>query len=98
AREFSSTEYAKTIAGMVAGEPPAIDLDAEKQLQDCLVALAAEGAVESAHDISDGGVPVTLAESCFASVGAGLAPPGLGAKVSLHDAAPAESVLFGERG
>jgi phosphoribosylformylglycinamidine synthase len=68
AREFSSSEYSKTIAGIVAGEPPAIDLAAEKRLQDCLVALAAEGAVQSAHDISDGGLAVTLAESCFAHI------------------------------
>jgi len=98
AREFSSSEYSKAIAGIVAGEPPAIDLAAEKHLQDCLVALATEGAVESAHDISDGGLAVTLAESCFASAGAGLASSALGAIVSLEDAAPAESVLFGENG
>jgi len=67
AREFSSSEYSKAIVGIVAGEPPAIDLAAEKRLQDCLVALAAAGAVQSAHDISDGGLAVTLAESCFAS-------------------------------
>jgi phosphoribosylformylglycinamidine synthase II len=66
AREFSSSEYSKTIASIVAGEPPAIDLAAEKRLQDCLVALAADGALQSAHDISDGGLAVTLAESCFA--------------------------------
>jgi phosphoribosylformylglycinamidine synthase len=66
AREFSSSEYSKTIATIVAGEPPAIDLPAEKRLQDCLVALAAEGTLQSAHDISDGGLAVTLAESCFA--------------------------------
>ncbi|HKV60499.1 MAG TPA: phosphoribosylformylglycinamidine synthase subunit PurL [Candidatus Acidoferrum sp.] len=68
AREFSSSEYSKTIASIVAGEPPAIDLPAEKRLQDCLIALAAEGAVQSSHDISDGGLAVTLAESCFASM------------------------------
>src|SRR5208282_671208 len=66
-REFSSSEYSKTIAGIVCGEPPAIELAAEKRLIDCLVALANEGAVQSAHDISDGGVAVTLAESCFAA-------------------------------
>src|SRR5437667_2323140 len=66
-QEFSSSEYSKTIAGIVAGEPPAIDLAAEKRLIDCLVALAAGGAVQSAHDVSDGGFAVTLAESCFAS-------------------------------
>ncbi len=101
AREFSSSEYSKTIAGIVAGEPPAIALAAEKRLIDCLVALAAESAVQSAHDISDGGLAVTLAESCFAAssvVGAQHAAPQPGATVSLDDAAPAESVLFGERG
>jgi len=90
-REFSSSEYSKTIAGIVAGAPPAINLAAEKRLQDCLVALAAEAAVQSAHDISDGGLAVTLAESCFAA-------GGLGANVKLEENGPAEAALFGERG
>jgi phosphoribosylformylglycinamidine synthase len=107
AREFSSSEYSKTIAGIVAGEPPAIDLAAEKLLIDCLVALAAEGAVQSAHDISDGGLVVTLAESCFASVVAGLQTGAsssdangthLSANIKLNGDAPAEHTLFGERG
>src|SRR5207249_1395365 len=88
------------VAGIVAGEPPVIELTAEKRLQDCLVALAAESAVQSAHDISDGGLAVTLAESCFASVVAGLQTGSfsLGASVQFDDLSPAESVLFGERG
>jgi phosphoribosylformylglycinamidine synthase len=101
AREFSSSEYSKAIAGVVAGEPPAIDLAAEKRLQDCLVALAAEGGLQSAHDISDGGLAVTLAESCFASssvVGAQHLAPHLGARVKLVDEGPAEAAAFGERG
>ncbi|MGB7471804.1 MAG: phosphoribosylformylglycinamidine synthase subunit PurL, partial [Candidatus Acidiferrum sp.] len=103
AREFSSSEYSKTIAGIVAGEPPAIDLAAEKRLIDCLVALAADGTVQSAHDISDGGIAVTLAESCFAAAlsvaGTGQAAPVLGTTVNLGDSpAPAEHALFGERG
>ena len=69
ASEFSSSEYAKTIHGIVAGAPPAIDLAAEKRLIDCLVKLASESAIFSAHDVSDGGIAVTLAESCFASDG-----------------------------
>ncbi|HLZ11166.1 MAG TPA: AIR synthase related protein, partial [Candidatus Acidoferrum sp.] len=89
--EFSSSEYSKTIAGIVSGEPPAIDLAAEKRLIDCLVALASEGSVQSAHDISDGGIAVTVAESCFAM-------DGLGARVSLEDDDFAELALFGERG
>jgi phosphoribosylformylglycinamidine synthase len=98
AREFSSSEYSKTIAGVVAGEPPAIDLAAEKRLQECLVSLAASGAVCSAHDVSDGGIAVTLAESCFAA-GSQHAASQLGAKVNLpEESSSAEYALFGERG
>jgi phosphoribosylformylglycinamidine synthase len=91
AQQFSSSEYSKTVGSIVAGEPPAIDLAAEKRLIDCLVALADTGSVQSAHDISDGGLAVTLAESCFAE-------NGLGATISLTENSPAEYALFSERG
>jgi len=91
AREFSSSEYARTIHGVVAGAPPAVDLAAEKRLIALLVALASKGALQSAHDVSDGGLAVTLAESCFAS-------DGLSARVSLTSKEPDEAALFGERG
>jgi len=97
-REFSSSEYSKTIAGIVAGEPPSIELGAEKWLIDCLVTLAAAGTVESAHDLSDGGAAVTIAESLFASVGPDLARPALGAAMTLPENASAEYALFGESG
>ena len=91
AREFSSSEYAKRIAEVVAGEPPAIDLAAEKRLIDCLVALAEARKVESAHDLSDGGLAVAVAESCFAA-------DGFGASLKIEGEATAEYALFGERG
>jgi len=91
ASEFSSSEYARTIQGIVAGAPPTVDLAAEKRLIAVLVTLAAEGALQSAHDVSDGGLAVTLAESCFAS-------DGLSAKVSLTSKETDEGALFGERG
>jgi phosphoribosylformylglycinamidine synthase subunit PurL len=91
AREFSSSEYSKSVAGIVSGEPPAIDLAAEKRLIDCLISLASDGSVQSAHDVSDGGIAVTLAESCFAT-------SGLGARVSLDEDASPEFALFHERG
>jgi phosphoribosylformylglycinamidine synthase len=101
-REFSSSEYSKTIGGIVAGQPPAIDLSAEKRLQHCLVALAAARSVQSAHDISDGGLAITAAESCFASAHAsGPARKSggtLGARLTIEDRTPAESAIFGERG
>ena len=91
AQEFSSSEYSKAIAAIVAGEPPAIELNAEKWLIDCLVALAEAGTVQSAHDLSDGGLAVAMAESCFAS-------KGLGPEVKIEDSPTAEYALFGERG
>jgi len=90
--EFSSSEYAKTVGGIVAGQPPAIDLEAEKRLIDCLVVLASDGTLVSAHDLSDGGLAVTLAESCFALSTA------VGASVKADDALAAEFAVFGERG
>jgi phosphoribosylformylglycinamidine synthase len=98
AREFSSSEYSKTVGGIVAGEPPAIDLPAEKRLQQCMVALASSRTIQSAHDISDGGLAVTLAESCFASGPARKAGDTLGANIKIEDDTPAESAVFGERG
>ena len=48
------------------GRPPGIDLDGELRLQQLLIQLAAESLVDSAKDISEGGLAVTLAEKCFA--------------------------------
>ena len=91
AKEFSSSEYARTIRGIEAGAPPAVNLSAEKRLIALLVALAGDGKLQSAHDVSDGGLAVTLAESCFAS-------DGFSARVSLMSKEPDEAALFGERG
>ena len=94
-REFSSSEYARTVHSIVAGTPPAIDLAAEKRLMEALAALAAERLVRSAHDLSDGGLAVALAESGFASF---FSTDSLGADVPLQGSEPAEWALFGERG
>jgi phosphoribosylformylglycinamidine synthase subunit PurL len=94
ADEFASSEYAKAMQDLVAGVPPQIDLSAEKRLIDCLVKLASERVISSAHDVSDGGLAVTLAESCFGA-------DGLSADVEIESAwsdERAESALFGERG
>jgi phosphoribosylformylglycinamidine synthase subunit PurL len=90
-REFSSSEYARTTFGIEDGAPPAVNLAAEKRLIAALVALAAGGKLQSAHDVSDGGLAVTIAESCFAS-------DGLSLRASLSGKEPDEAALFGERG
>jgi phosphoribosylformylglycinamidine synthase subunit PurL len=91
AKEFSSSEYSRTIRGVESGAPPAVNLAAEKRLIAALVALASGGQLQSAHDISDGGLAVTLAESCFAS-------NGFSARATVTSKRPDEAVLFGERG
>jgi len=99
ASEFASTEYARSVLGLVGGAPPAVDLAGEKRLIECLLALAGEGAIASAHDLSDGGLAVTLAESCFAAQSSDQQTPRpLGAHIALsagallaaHSAAGAE--------
>jgi len=57
--------------------------------------------VQSAHDVSDGGIAVAIAESCFASAGGRPEVKALAAKITLSHATsgePAEFALFGERG
>ncbi|HVZ18823.1 MAG TPA: phosphoribosylformylglycinamidine synthase subunit PurL [Terriglobales bacterium] len=87
--EFGSSEYAKEVLGQLWGFPPALELEKEAELQRCIVELIRTGVVDSAHDVSEGGLAVTLAESGFRN--------GFGAKVELSSTElPAEYVLFGE--
>ncbi len=69
-RRLGSSQYAKEVVGQTWGLPPKIDLDFEKRLQSAVRQVVREGLVESAHDLSDGGLAVALAESCFGQVGA----------------------------
>ncbi|MGH7935807.1 MAG: AIR synthase-related protein, partial [Chthoniobacterales bacterium] len=73
-KEFASSEYARTVAGIIGGAPPQIDLAAESRLIETLVALASKKLLSSAHDLSDGGLAVALAESAFASVSSASLP------------------------
>jgi phosphoribosylformylglycinamidine synthase subunit PurL len=60
-----ASEYLSTIHGMVSGDAPKIDLDYEARVQNtCLTAIRL-GIISSAHDCSDGGIAVALAESCI---------------------------------
>ncbi len=81
--EIGGSEYLAACHGLVAGRPPAVDLGEAAALVDFLVEGAADGAFASAHDGSDGGLAVALAEC---AVGAAGGP--LGCTVDL-DAAPA---------
>ena len=69
--ELGGSEYLKTVHGLLRGRPPQLDLAREAALQRLLVGLAGKGLIESAHDCSEGGLAVTLAECCFDSGGIG---------------------------
>jgi phosphoribosylformylglycinamidine synthase len=95
-RELGGSEYLKVVHNLMQGTPPMLDLEAERALQDLLVQLAAAKLMRSAHDCSDGGLAVTLAECTFDS-------GGIGATVSIDNvdvAARADinrtAALFGE--
>jgi phosphoribosylformylglycinamidine synthase II len=70
--ELGGSEYLNTIHGLVEGEPPKLDLDREGALITLLTRSAAAGLLQSAHDCSDGGLAVTLAECAFDTGGIGL--------------------------
>ena len=69
--ELGGSEYLKGIHGLVGGMPPDLDLGRERALQALLVGTARDGLIQSAHDCSDGGFAVALAECCFDSGGIG---------------------------
>jgi len=87
---LAASEYA-ALFGMPNGELPAIDLGRERRLVDGLVECAERGLIRSAHDVSEGGLAVALAEACFNPDGP------LGAEVSFdRDSDSGAGNLFGE--
>ncbi len=62
--EIGGSEFLKIIHNKVAGEIPQIDLRFEKKLIDTLLGLIHQQLIKSAHDVSDGGLAVALAECC----------------------------------
>ncbi|MHB1297870.1 MAG: phosphoribosylformylglycinamidine synthase subunit PurL [Gemmatimonadaceae bacterium] len=91
--EIGGSEYLSWIHGVVAGAPPACNLDGEKRLIAALLQAIRAGHVRSAHDCSEGGLAVALAECCMAD-----RDDAFGAKVDLSSwsALPLRALLFGE--
>jgi phosphoribosylformylglycinamidine synthase len=87
--EFGSTQYAKVVLDQLWGNPPKLDMNYEKRVQSTIRELVRAGAVESAHDLSDGGLAVALAECSFGSAN-------VGADVTLASDIPAALLLFHE--
>jgi phosphoribosylformylglycinamidine synthase len=91
--ELGASEYLSRIHGLTAGAPPHCDLDAERRLVDALLEAIRERAVTSAHDCSDGGLAVALAECVMAN-----REHMVSASIDLTSwpALPARALLFGE--
>jgi len=87
--QFGSTQYAKVILKQLWGMPPALDMDYEKRVQAAAREIAVRGLAESAHDLSDGGLAVALAECSFG-------PAGIGAELELSSGLRPEFLLFHE--
>ena len=87
---LGGSEWLVQTTGSVTGAPVGIDLDAEAALQHAMLELAQRQLVSSAHDVSDGGFAICLAEACIAH--------GRGAQVVLpaDGDAPAHALLFSE--
>jgi phosphoribosylformylglycinamidine synthase subunit PurL len=63
--EFGGSAWAHVRHGHLGGRPPVPDLEAERRLAALLAAAAADGLLAAAHDLSDGGLAIALAESCL---------------------------------
>ncbi len=93
-RDFGGSEYLKMMTGKILGDAPALNLKKEKAVQDVTIQGIRKGLIRSAHDCSEGGLAVALAESCMTG------PKALGAEIDLgkvsEDSLKNEALLFAE--
>jgi phosphoribosylformylglycinamidine synthase II len=96
--DLSMSEYAVTVQGVSTaeitthGKVPRLDLERELAVQQVCLKAAEAGLLRSAHDCSDGGLAVALAECCFSS----LTRDGVGAEIDLKSTLPTTTLLFSE--
>ncbi|HKR22783.1 MAG TPA: phosphoribosylformylglycinamidine synthase subunit PurL, partial [Pyrinomonadaceae bacterium] len=96
--DLSMSEYAVSVGGattaeiVAAGQVPKLDLERERAVQNACLQAAEAGLLVSAHDCSDGGLAVALAECCFSSLGR----EAIGAQVNIEGSLNATSLLFSE--
>jgi phosphoribosylformylglycinamidine synthase len=69
---FGGTQFAKVVLNQMWGQPPELDMEYEKAVQQAIREVIAEGLAESAHDLSDGGLAVALVECSFGGIGAAI--------------------------
>ena len=88
--EIGGSEYLKVVHGQVAGRPPKLDLAREQAVGRTSIALGRAGLLQSAHDCSEGGLAVALAECCISGRRT------VGATIKLAEDIRADLLLFGE--
>ena len=89
--ELGASEYLHALFNQTKGKVPAVDLDYEKTLQNALLAAIQKGLVKSAHDCSEGGLAVAIAECCISE-----RENMLGASINISDGIRSVCLLFGE--
>jgi len=89
--DLGGSEYLKQIHGMVAGRPSLLDFEREKSAQNACRTGIRRGLVKSAHDVSDGGLAVALAE-CSLGRPSGI----IGATIEVGGDLRPDALLFGE--
>ncbi|NJO98490.1 MAG: phosphoribosylformylglycinamidine synthase subunit PurL [Pleurocapsa sp. CRU_1_2] len=87
---LGGSEYLAAVHGTVAGKPPIVDFDLEKSVQAACRYGIRQGWIQSAHDLAEGGLAVTLAEACIGN--------SLGATVNIpvSEFQRLDEILFGE--
>jgi len=89
--ELGGSEYLKVLFDKTEGKPPVLDRKNEKQVQEFCLELIQKGLIQSAHDCSEGGLAIAVAESCFAAP-----EEALGATLELESTLRGDTLLFGE--
>ena len=90
--EIGQSEYLREIHYKIRGVPPHLDLVLEKKVQDLCLYGIKQGIIKSAHDTSEGGLTIALAECCMRSEDKG----NVGASIDLSDDIRPDALLFGE--
>ncbi|MDP8216867.1 MAG: phosphoribosylformylglycinamidine synthase subunit PurL [Candidatus Kaelpia imicola] len=88
--ELGGSEYLKTIHGKKIGKAPSINLDSEKKLQRAVLSLIEKNILLSAHDCSEGGLAVAIAESCISG------SKKVGANIEINSVLRDDLLLFSE--
>ena len=95
---LGASAYLERVHGEKTGTPPPCDLQREKALHAALLTLIRKGLVRSAHDCSEGGLAVAIAECCISHCEARETPRRLGADLDLSalETSRLDELLFGE--